>query len=64
MMKKTIWHGPSLRFASLSAAAVIVAAVVCVPSVAVEMPQRGISAHRGAMATHPENTLAAFRYIF
>lgn len=25
-----------------------------------EMPSRGICAHRGAMATHPENTLAAF----
>lgn len=25
------------------------------------MPTRGISAHRGASATHPENTLAAFR---
>ncbi|WP_166825712.1 glycerophosphodiester phosphodiesterase [Thalassoroseus pseudoceratinae] len=26
-----------------------------------EMPIRGICAHRGASATHPENTLAAFR---
>lgn len=25
------------------------------------MPQRGICAHRGAMDTHPENTVAAFR---
>ncbi|NLE40042.1 MAG: glycerophosphodiester phosphodiesterase [Pirellulaceae bacterium] len=25
------------------------------------LPNRGISAHRGACATHPENTLAAFR---
>ena len=27
----------------------------------VEMPTRGVSAHRGASVTHPENTLAAFR---
>jgi len=27
----------------------------------IEMPQRGICAHRGAMATHPENTIAAFK---
>ena len=27
----------------------------------IAMPQRGISAHRGASTTHPENTLAAFR---
>ncbi|TWU14096.1 Glycerophosphoryl diester phosphodiesterase [Symmachiella macrocystis] len=27
----------------------------------VDMPQRGICAHRGASNTHPENTLAAFR---
>lgn len=27
----------------------------------VELPQRGVCAHRGASATHPENTLAAFR---
>ena len=26
-----------------------------------DMPDRGICAHRGAMNTHPENTLAAFR---
>ena len=26
-----------------------------------ELPERGICAHRGAMDTHPENTLAAFR---
>ena len=26
-----------------------------------ELPDRGICAHRGAMDTHPENTLAAFR---
>ena len=26
-----------------------------------DMPDRGICAHRGAMDTHPENTLAAFR---
>lgn len=26
-----------------------------------EMPQRGLCAHRGASDTHPENTLAAFR---
>lgn len=26
-----------------------------------EMPERGICAHRGAMDTHPENTLAAFK---
>lgn len=34
-----------------------------VPSVGGEvmMPVRGICAHRGASATHPENTLAAFR---
>lgn len=27
----------------------------------IEMPERGICAHRGASDTHPENTLAAFR---
>ena len=27
----------------------------------VEMPERGICAHRGAMDTHPENTLSAFK---
>ena len=27
----------------------------------IEMPQKGLCAHRGAMDTHPENTLAAFR---
>ena len=27
----------------------------------VVLPSRGLCAHRGAMATHPENTLAAFR---
>ncbi len=26
-----------------------------------QLPQRGVCAHRGAMATHPENTLPAFR---
>ena len=26
-----------------------------------ELPSRGIAAHRGGTATHPENTLAAFR---
>ncbi|NIA12852.1 MAG: glycerophosphodiester phosphodiesterase [Nitrospiraceae bacterium] len=36
---------------------------VC-PALAVEpleLPERGLCAHRGAMNTHPENTLAAFR---
>jgi len=28
---------------------------------AIELPARGLCAHRGAMNTHPENTLAAFR---
>jgi glycerophosphoryl diester phosphodiesterase len=27
----------------------------------IELPRRGISSHRGANSTHPENTLAAFR---
>ena len=27
----------------------------------IELPNRGLCAHRGAMRTHPENTLAAFR---
>lgn len=27
----------------------------------IELPRRGVAAHRGASATHPENTLAAFR---
>ena len=26
----------------------------------IEMPEKGICAHRGAMDTHPENTLSAF----
>lgn len=61
MVKRIIRRGPSLRFASLSAAAIVMVAMVFVPSMAVEMPDRGILAHRGAMATHPENTLAAFQ---
>lgn len=60
-----------IRFAAL--ATLVVAVVVAMPIAAEEpsqsgssgktvaMPQRGISAHRGASATHPENTLAAFR---
>ncbi len=28
---------------------------------AIEMPERGVCAHRGAMDTHPENTIPAFR---
>lgn len=27
----------------------------------IQLPQRGLCAHRGAMGTHPENTLTAFR---
>lgn len=27
----------------------------------VQLPERGLCAHRGAMATHPENTVSAFR---
>jgi len=27
----------------------------------IALPERGICAHRGAMGTHPQNTLAAFR---
>ncbi len=27
----------------------------------IQLPERGLCAHRGAMGTHPENTLAAFR---
>lgn len=27
----------------------------------IQMPEKGLCAHRGAMATHPENTLAAFQ---
>ncbi len=35
--------------------------VVRVPDSEIEMPERGLCAHRGAMATHPENTIPAFR---
>ncbi len=59
--KRMMLHDSSLRFAFLTAAAIIMVAMVFVPSMAVEMPDRGICAHRGAIATHPENTLAAFR---
>ncbi len=31
------------------------------PSFKHKLPSRGLCAHRGAMATHPENTLSAFR---
>jgi glycerophosphoryl diester phosphodiesterase len=31
------------------------------PSREIDLPQRGLCAHRGASDTHPENTLAAFR---
>ena len=37
----------------------ITVSLVC--NTGVIMPQRGICAHRGAMNTHPENTVAAFR---
>lgn len=45
---------------------VIIGAQSCIAaegdaSTGVEMPSRGICAHRGASDTHPENTLAAFR---
>ena len=32
-----------------------------VPDTGIKLPERGLCAHRGAMDTHPENTLAAFR---
>lgn len=48
---------PSVPFLLLLAAASAGAA----SSRDVTMPLRGICAHRGAMATHPENTLPAFR---
>lgn len=56
-----IWHGPSPHFASSSAAAIIMVAVVSAPLMAVQMPDRGLIAHRGAISTHPENTLTAFQ---
>lgn len=45
---------------------ILLLACMLLPGVApaaeeIVMPQRGISAHRGASATHPENTLTAFR---
>lgn len=44
-----------LRFAT------VVLIAVAARAEPVELPQRGVCAHRGASATHPENTLAAFR---
>lgn len=47
----------------LSAWVALTLALPCVAPAAeaIAMPERGISAHRGASTTHPENTLAAFR---
>ncbi len=39
----------------------IVLTCVATPADEIVMPTRGISAHRGANTTHPENTLTAFR---
>lgn len=33
----------------------------CVNQSEIQIPERGICAHRGASATHPENTMAAFK---
>ena len=41
--------------------AVFCLAVGCRENGPVRLPERGLCAHRGAMETHPENTLAAFR---
>ena len=43
---------------------VLAAVVLCAPPCAaqdISMPSKGISAHRGASVTHPENTLASIR---
>ena len=39
----------------------IVGTCKAVPDAAIKLPERGLCAHRGAMDTHPENTLPAFR---
>jgi len=43
--------------------AIVLPSIACTTckTIAIDMPERGICAHRGAMDTHPENTLAAFR---
>jgi len=53
MRTKYLYAVLTLASALFSAAATAAEEIV--------MPSRGISAHRGASATHPENTLAAFR---
>ena len=52
-----------LRLGGATAIAFIVAVLCAAQSAAqaVSMPSKGISAHRGASVTHPENTLAAIR---
>ncbi|HBO46395.1 MAG TPA: glycerophosphodiester phosphodiesterase [Planctomycetaceae bacterium] len=47
--------------AAFIALAALSAAVIRAESTQPTLPSRGISAHRGACSTHPENTLAAFR---
>lgn len=48
------------RFLSLGLAAVSVPTLDLFAAATVVMPDRGLCAHRGAMTTHPENTLPAF----
>ncbi len=45
---------------TILAIAWLLSATCWLPAQVIELPQRGFCAHRGAMATHPENTLPAF----
>jgi glycerophosphoryl diester phosphodiesterase len=54
-MKTSIWAYALLIIASLSG-------YICMAQTAsAPLPKRGLCAHRGAMETHPENTIPAFQ---
>jgi glycerophosphoryl diester phosphodiesterase len=49
------------RVLHLTIIVLLILGCVSCKTTSVDMPDRGICAHRGAMDTHPENTLAAFK---
>lgn len=58
----TIRRRSTVRISCGAIAAALLAGLAAAESQSAPgMPERGICAHRGASATHPENTLAAFR---